>query len=585
MNTIIAKIGKTLAIGKQGENLVTRVLFPLVEQCRNEFGDGRFELLYERPNETDSYAVVTSTDDTNVIWDITSLELQKQGFGTCQLRYLIGENKVAVSEKYAVCIYPSLFSSEEKAPDPWSPWINDVLNAGTNAKSAAEKAAHEADEAWESALGAYECAENAAVSEFNAKKSEKNAEKSALVAKSAADNAEKSASAAKFSSDDARDFAYRASTAESNASMSCAAAFYSAEDASEKAAEANSAADDASKAAISAIKASDEAKKSAESANQALEQVKLSVVQETGQDAEKVMSQKAVTDELDKKEAVANKVQSIDENSTEEQYPSAEAVYNFNLPKRQTIIIDTPIWETQPTIEGTLNEDFKPYPDAFYYITLKDTDGTALEGGQFKLCTDLNGYASAYEQIFTVSDTSLISENKTVDFKSISDDRSSFALRDNAVNTIYINTVNPMSQRYRITASIQYKSSYEKQNCYLFIRDSIGTYFGSKIKYDTIANSYTGNTGFTIPCITANKSMANVFDCVIEIDRTISGFAMSISGMLYDRTVINTCGRAYNTVGDNVFEKPLTQFALGGGAAANKIQYRNGTAIIFEEFN
>ena len=100
---------------------------------------------------------------------------------------------------------------------------------------------------------------------------------------------------------------------------------------------------------------------------------------------------------------------------------SGRAVAQAVSPLRQVIIIDTPVWETQPSITGVLDSSFKLWNESIYYVTLKNTDGTALPSGQFKLCASLNGYADAIDQIFTL-DSENITENKVVDFKKISSD-------------------------------------------------------------------------------------------------------------------------------------------------------------------
>lgn len=86
-------------------------------------------------------------------------------------------------------------------------------------------------------------------------------------------------------------------------------------------------------------------------------------------------------------------------------------------------IVDTPVWSIQPTVDGELLGDFKTTD--FYYVTRKNTDGTALPSGQFKLMPFYNKYAEAYEQIFYRS--TVPSENFPVEFKEIG---ANFKMRD-----------------------------------------------------------------------------------------------------------------------------------------------------------
>ena len=88
-----------------------------------------------------------------------------------------------------------------------------------------------------------------------------------------------------------------------------------------------------------------------------------------------------------------------------------------------TKVVDTPVWSTQPTVDGELLGDFKTTD--FYYVTLRDTDGSKLPDGQFKLMPYVDKYAEAYEQIFYRS--TVPSENFPVDFKEVG---ASFKMRD-----------------------------------------------------------------------------------------------------------------------------------------------------------
>ena len=80
-------------------------------------------------------------------------------------------------------------------------------------------------------------------------------------------------------------------------------------------------------------------------------------------------------------------------------------------------VVNTPVWTNQPTYDGTLEFDTSDY----YYVTLKNTDGTALPSGQFKLMPMYDKYAEAYETVFTLTglnpgNASVLSENVPVEF-------------------------------------------------------------------------------------------------------------------------------------------------------------------------
>ena len=80
-------------------------------------------------------------------------------------------------------------------------------------------------------------------------------------------------------------------------------------------------------------------------------------------------------------------------------------------------VVNTPVWQNQPTYEGNLAIDTSD----FYYVTLKNTDGTALPSGQFKLMPMYDKYAEAYETVFTLDglktgNSGTLTENLPVEF-------------------------------------------------------------------------------------------------------------------------------------------------------------------------
>jgi len=99
--------------------------------------------------------------------------------------------------------------------------------------------------------------------------------------------------------------------------------------------------------------------------------------------------------------------------------------------------VDTPIWTIQPTITEPLNETFKKWDFDYYFVTLKDTSGTALPAGQFKLMATRDGYQSAIPQVFKLANlntgnSGALTENRIVDFKEIG---SGWKLRNGSVTS------------------------------------------------------------------------------------------------------------------------------------------------------
>ncbi len=101
--------------------------------------------------------------------------------------------------------------------------------------------------------------------------------------------------------------------------------------------------------------------------------------------------------------------------------------------------VNTPIWTNQPTYAGVLDLDTSDY----YYVTLKDTDGTALPAGQFKLMPLYGKYAEAYETVFTLADlktgnSGTLAENLPVEFTT------DYKMRTAGVSTVSIPLNLPM---------------------------------------------------------------------------------------------------------------------------------------------
>ena len=245
-------------------------------------------------------------------------------------------------------------------------------------------------------------------------------------------------------------------------------------------------------------------------------------------------------------------IPSVDQpySSTSENAQSGKAVAEAVTPMRQTITIDTPVWETQPTINGTLNEEFVTWKRQAYYMTLKNTDGTALESGQFKLSTSLNGYASAIDQIFTLNSSS-IAENKPVDFKSISSDRTSFEMRNAGVNAIKIKPKNLKSQRYVFSVFQSAISKSTTVTRYIYLVNDLEVRLGSNAVTYSLVGTYNGYSGFLLQVVNSGASAMFKIGYRIQVDRTNNGLIASMEGLTSSRVLISQKAFSDTTKGVN----------------------------------
>lgn len=123
--------------------------------------------------------------------------------------------------------------------------------------------------------------------------------------------------------------------------------------------------------------------------------------------------------------------------------------------KSYTTQVDTPVWTTQPAIEGALNAAFVAWPEDFYFVTLRAADGQALPAGQFRLTPSLTADnaadpAKAIDQTFTLpnlntGNSGVLKESAPVDFTAVGDD---WKLRSGGVTSVQIDIEEQYKQGY-----------------------------------------------------------------------------------------------------------------------------------------
>lgn len=130
---IFAEKNKVLILGRQGENLVTAIKFP-VSKWVDEYGSGTFALVHQRKQDAAAYPVTITNDGNNVIWTVGTADVRDAGEGSAQLSYTVNGH-IAKSEVFRTNTLRSL-DATANPPSAWQAWVDQVLAAGTAATTA-----------------------------------------------------------------------------------------------------------------------------------------------------------------------------------------------------------------------------------------------------------------------------------------------------------------------------------------------------------------------------------------------------------------------------------------------------------------
>lgn len=123
-----------ICLGKQGENLARSVCFDEPIEWKEIFGEGRCELLHQRNGDSAPYPVVLESRDDKVCWKITASDTAIAGEGKCELRYIV--NDIVVKSKLWKTDVLEALGEGTEAPEPQKAWVDQVLNAAEDVKSA-----------------------------------------------------------------------------------------------------------------------------------------------------------------------------------------------------------------------------------------------------------------------------------------------------------------------------------------------------------------------------------------------------------------------------------------------------------------
>lgn len=139
MTDVIAGMG-TVPIGRQGENLVTRVVLPNIRG-----GAGGIVLLHQRSRDKNPYPVTVTEDAGHVYWVVSSADTAYDGMGRLELQWQGSGGEVLKSKIWQTYCQRSLTKPADP-PEPWADYIGDVARNAAVASSAAKKTAEMYDE-------------------------------------------------------------------------------------------------------------------------------------------------------------------------------------------------------------------------------------------------------------------------------------------------------------------------------------------------------------------------------------------------------------------------------------------------------
>lgn len=150
MDVMYVKPSSLLWLGRTGENNAREIVFD-IHHWQDEYGLGIVELIVKRPGEESMYPVAVEMEGGFVHWVISSADVEYAGTdGRAELRYYVGDTLVK-SKIWVTSISQSLELSKIVPPEPQQSWIDQVIQAGADAKAAALDAKTAAESASESA--------------------------------------------------------------------------------------------------------------------------------------------------------------------------------------------------------------------------------------------------------------------------------------------------------------------------------------------------------------------------------------------------------------------------------------------------
>lgn len=132
-------------LGRQGENLARTVEID-VGAMLEAYPGASIGLVFQRAGETELYIGATTLGGTVLSWPISAAVTTNAGRGKIEVRAMLGD-VLAKSVTASTQVDASLSGAGSTPPDPEEDWIDDVLQAASEAKQSAASAADSAQKA------------------------------------------------------------------------------------------------------------------------------------------------------------------------------------------------------------------------------------------------------------------------------------------------------------------------------------------------------------------------------------------------------------------------------------------------------
>lgn len=133
-----AQIDEVITLGRVGENEARAIRFP-IREILLEFPNAEINLLHKRPVDEAPYPVVITRSGDYVLWVIHSSDVFQRGEGHCEL-IAMEDGAIVKEDIYTTYTDKSLDGNTSTPPPAWQGWVDSVLEAGSTASSAAERA-------------------------------------------------------------------------------------------------------------------------------------------------------------------------------------------------------------------------------------------------------------------------------------------------------------------------------------------------------------------------------------------------------------------------------------------------------------